>query len=157
MSVHDDGAPRWQKKTPDNVPTDAWASVSKEADALLRELVLANKSITSLDFKVELRKRCAGYEPQPVVVQEDVSKYLKHWFLGLGAFTPGAPLGGGGSVHGYAFREHKTSEGKTYNEYHHDPEAAQRTEETRVEDEIVEAQKRGLASVWAWLKRRLHR
>ncbi len=105
MSVHDDGPPKFAPE----VTTAPWAvQVNTQAGLLLAQLTEARSPITSLGFKVDLRKACAAMEPTPTINQEDVSKYLKRWFLDVG----GAPKAN------YAFREYKTDAGKTFNEYY---------------------------------------
>ncbi len=110
MSVHDDGPPKFAPE----VTTAPWAvKVNTEAGKLLSQLTASRAPITSLAFKVALRTMCADMEPAPSITQEDVSRYLKRWFLDEG----GAPKVG------YAFREHRTAEtdpkpGQTFNEYY---------------------------------------
>ncbi len=102
-------------------------------------------------------------EPATKVVQEDVSKFLKCWFMGL---TPnGTPsstywkdVGGSAEKAGYAFREHHQP--ATYNEYFYAPTIAGRQEEKQLEDAIVDAQLSGEApsrGLWAWIKRKFQR
>lgn len=161
MSVHDDGPPSWReppKPDPDQ-PTADWVSpIEKEALKLLSDLIENKDNITSLEFKRLLRVRCIDMEPAPKVVQEDVSKFLKRWFLNVGAWDD---VGGGAEKAGYAFREHKSpTTGGTYNEYFYAPEIAGRQEEKQLEDAIVEAQLSGEAPVkglWAWIKSKLGR
>ncbi len=99
MSVHDDGQPGWT------------TAVDKIAQEMLRRWVNGKLVVTSLDFKIALRKECATMDPQPNIVQEDVSRFLKRWFLA------------DAKTLGYKFREHKVptgSPGTVYNEYYFD-------------------------------------
>lgn len=133
MSVHDDGAPRWSDPEKKEEVSPRWADeVSKRADALLDSRVKTRSNITSLDFKVELRRQCTDLEPPALILQEDVSRFLKRWFLKDGEHG------------GYAFREHEVTaeekkQGKTvYNEYFY---AGVKTELTSAADASRETER----------------
>lgn len=173
MSVHDDGPPAW-KKPPEPKPdpsaaSSEWVSlIAKAADELLVECVARRSTITSLAFKLDLRRRCVDIEPAPRITQEDVSKYLKRWFLGIDVVSGLPKLDDaehsdvGGPAYGYAFLEHFTGgpeKNKTYNEYYFDPSASDgRVKESEGEAAIVTYQLGGrVPKAWAWIKDLFHR
>lgn len=146
MSVHDDGPPRWDKKPKPSAPSAPSTStavpatdeepfphaqhVRAHAEALLADYLTDHKTITSLDFKHALRRRCVELEPTPIISQEDCSRFLKRWFLDRG------------EKDGYAFREHpavypsghekagEVKPGRTvYNEYYFAPGAREAEKE----------------------------
>ena len=134
MSVHDDGPAEWTNE------------VNQAANALLYDLTKAKKSITSLDFKVQLRERCANVDPQPRINQDDVSKYLKRWFLK------------NAKKDGYDYREHKVpagSPGTVYNEYYWkaDEKPNEKPDETAPEPEEKSWAKRATERLIKALKR----
>ncbi len=167
MSVHNDGPASFQAPIPPpplvnpNQLGDEWRTpIEVKARALLKHLIENHDDITSLAFKIKLRQDCVSLEPAAKIVQEDVSRFLKLWFMGLDrdgkeSAKEWKDVGGAGPEASYAFREHFTDDGKKYNEYFWS--SAAREDETEMEDAIVQAQVTGEAKpggVLAWIKRR---
>ncbi len=152
MSVHDDGPPRFDRKKDKGVePAPPMSAATKEdpakddqlaehvkkaAEQLLADYVYKQQTITSLDFKHALRRRTVEMEPTPIISQEDVSRFLKRWFLDQGEKS------------GYAFREHAALDkdgqpkpGKTvFNEYFYAPGARDAEKEIEAAVEALAAE-----------------